>query len=550
MSAGKKRQPSAQKSSPIVKTETPRWLLYVSAATILAVYIALRLPGIGVPLDRDEGAFGHMGQLIHHGGLPYRDGLDHKPPIAFYINALALYFVPPTERGIHVFLFVYNFLTLICLFYLARIYFGSLSAGLWSAFAYAVFSASPAIQGFTASTEMWSLLPITVGLLLAVLGRRNKSLAMIFLSGVAGAVGCWTKQTVFTSVLFVLLYVGIEARAESPFGDPSLYLPRWFREVLAWLGGAILFSVAVVAYFAARGALHEFIYWCFLYGVSYVSQASFGATTEALQYAIVDIFRGDFVLLCAGIPVAIWGVVRGQRWAYFILGFLLLSFLGVIPGFGYRHYFAQLAPPVALASGQGFSMLTSRVGTWQARSRVAVCCVLASVLVPIAVNSQYFLERDPNAISRHYFGLNPFPESKPVADFIARNTGPDDRVLIIGSEPQILFCAQRRSSSAFLMIYPLMVSHPRYKEFQRQMLDEVQRNPPKYIVAIHNLPFSFAWDGVADPEILRSLDTIINGGYTLERLRVASGTQGNWIDPGSSHPDPEAPLLFIFRRKT
>jgi hypothetical protein len=89
----------------------------VAFIVIVALYVALRLPGIGVPLDRDEGVFGYMGQLILDGGLPYRDAVDHKPPVSFYINALALCFVPPTARGIHVFLLVYNFLTLVCIFF-------------------------------------------------------------------------------------------------------------------------------------------------------------------------------------------------------------------------------------------------------------------------------------------------------------------------------------------------------------------------------------------------------------------------------------------------
>ena len=147
-----------------------------------------------------------MGQLIRDGGLPYRDGLDHKPPAAFYINALALQFVPCTARGIHVFLLIYNFLTLLCLFSIARIYFRSIAAGLWCAFCFAVFSANPDIQGFTASTEMWALLPISASLLAAVVAIRRHKLVYLLLSGAAGSIACWTKQTMAASILFVALY--------------------------------------------------------------------------------------------------------------------------------------------------------------------------------------------------------------------------------------------------------------------------------------------------------------------------------------------------------
>jgi len=44
-------------------------------AAIQTLYVAMRLPGIGVPLDRDEGACGYIDQMIREGKLPYRDCL-------------------------------------------------------------------------------------------------------------------------------------------------------------------------------------------------------------------------------------------------------------------------------------------------------------------------------------------------------------------------------------------------------------------------------------------------------------------------------------------
>ena len=86
------------------------WFVWIA---ICLVYILIRLNTVSIPLDRDEGIFGYAGQVILNNGLPYRDVFDHKPPVAFYLNALALLFVPPTSTGIHTFLHVYNFLTLI-----------------------------------------------------------------------------------------------------------------------------------------------------------------------------------------------------------------------------------------------------------------------------------------------------------------------------------------------------------------------------------------------------------------------------------------------------
>lgn len=524
---------------------------YAAVAAIVIIYVALRLPGIDVPLDRDEGAFGHMGQMIAQGGMPYRDGLDHKPPVAFYINALALKFVPPTARGIHSFLLIYNFLTLVCLCFAARAYFDSVSAGLWCAFCYAVVSATPSLQGFTASTEMWALLPISASLVAAVAAIRKDAPVLAALSGAAGALACWTKQTMVTSIVFVAMYVILASgRAR-------------IRALILWLTGASAVSAAMVVYFFAHGLLREFWYWCFTYGVVYAQQVSFSENAEDLRSALADVGLENSIIAGVGIGAALWTLASGWRrkqdsaeapspretWPIFVLGFLILSLAGTIPGFAYAHYFAQLAPPLALAGGQGFRMISDRVRGRRARVFVTVACAAAVLASPIFFGRDYFLERDPNVISRDYFGDNPFPESKPVADYVAARTAADDRVLIVGSEPQILFYAKRRSPSAFLMMYPLTSVHARYLEFQRQLIADVKAHPPAFIVEMVHIPTSLTPDEDADPQALRFLSELIGRDYTLERVRLVGGPDGEWVNANDARLSGDTPFINVFRRR-
>jgi 4-amino-4-deoxy-L-arabinose transferase-like glycosyltransferase len=193
---------------------------WVAFAAIAFVYVLLRVNVVDVPLDRDEGVFGYAGQVILDGGLPYRDVLDHKPPVVFYLNALALLLIPPTARGVHVFLHAYNFITLVALFFIARSYTRSRAAGLWTAFCYAIISSSPAVQGGTASTEMFMLLPLTLSLLFAVLSVNREGMAYPLLSGVAGGIAFWTRQTALFPLVFCVLYL-ILVRSSSGQGDEN-----------------------------------------------------------------------------------------------------------------------------------------------------------------------------------------------------------------------------------------------------------------------------------------------------------------------------------------
>lgn len=507
------------------------WPRYIAAAFIVILYIGLRLPGIAVPLDRDEGAFGYIGQVINRGGLPYRDALDHKPPVAFYINAIALHIVPATETGIHWFLLIYNFATLICLFYVAKIYFKSLAAGMWTAFAFAIFSASPAIQGFTASTEMWSLLPMALSLLLAILAIDRGKTVLMLLSGAAGAAACWTKQTAFSSILFVLLFVSFAA-----------YRRRKFLAPVMWLGGAITFSGVITLYFYAHGIFREFLYWCFEFGATYASQASFGDAMHEMRVRAFEIMSGDGIVVVLALSAAVWCVVRRRQW--FLGGFLLLSLVGTIPGNAYRHYFAQLAPAIALAAGYGLRELSKRkqIATWAG--------AIAMIGLPLFANSKYFFESDPNIISGIYFGLNPFPESKAIAEVIAERSAPSDKILIVGSEPQILFYAQRPSATRFVMLYPLMTDHPRYREFQETMWHEAQQEKPKYVVAVLHVPFSLGWDQKADIGIMHKFENLLQTDYELERVKMVGGVEGGWLDPEDPRLQSDNPFVYLFRRKS
>ena len=250
-------------------TDLSFWVIW---AAIALVYILIRINVANIPLDRDEGMFGYMGQLILDGGIPYLDAFDHKPPVVFYLNALALLFFPPTPLGIHVFLHMYNFLTLIALYCLVKAYSNSTVAGLWTAFIFAVFSSSPGIQGYGASTEMFLLLPLTLSLLFAVLAVSKKSLCFPILSGVFGALTFWTKQTAALAMVFIIAYLIFAQikRTQSNRFDVAKPL----LSLALWGSGFLAISLLIGGYFYYHNAFEKFIYCNFTYNFVYSKVSS------------------------------------------------------------------------------------------------------------------------------------------------------------------------------------------------------------------------------------------------------------------------------------
>ena len=510
------------RSADTVSPATPNyWFVWLA---ICLVYILIRLNTVSIPLDRDEGIFGYAGQVILNNGLPYRDVFDQKPPVAFYLNALALLFVPPTSTGIHTFLHVYNFFTLIVLFFLAKIYTESYSAGLWVAFIYAVFSSSPSIQGFTASTEMFLLLPISMSLLFGVLAVQKRSILFSLASGICGALAFFTKQTAGAILVFICLYlIGSQV---SSIVTKNTHKKTAISIMLSWGVGCLLVPFLLAGYYSYHNIFDEFRYWSFTHSLIYSKRISLWDTLPRIYSIGLEIVKSNFLIIIMGLAVSLFACFRRNRQGCFILGFLLFSFLATVPGTVYPHYFAQIAPAVSMAGGWAVALCLSLIPDRMLRRSAALLTAATIIAVPIGAHSGYYYKQSHIEFSRSFFGANPFPESEDLAAFLAERTSKEDTIFIMGSEAQIFLLSQRQSSSSFALIYPLMSEYPRYKEFQRQAWEEVKSRRPKYII-IFRMPASLLWDRKADLWIVKKTKQLTDKAYFLEAVMTIDIPKGD-----------------------
>jgi hypothetical protein len=159
------------------------------------------------------------------------------------------------------------------------------------------------------------------------------------------------------------------------------------------------------------------------------------------------------------------------------------------PGLLFRpHYFLQILPAAALLVGIAVSSIADLLARTRSAMLIRATQALV-VLIPIyylAYGEQAFLFRmSPTEASRYTYSLNPFPESLEIAHYIKRNSTPDDRIVVLGSEPQIYFYAQRRSATPYILMYPLMEYHPLVLEMQQEVIEGIERQEPKYLVFVN-----------------------------------------------------------------
>jgi hypothetical protein len=109
----------------------------------------------------------------------------------------------------------------------------------------------------------------------------------------------------------------------------------------------------------------------------------------------------------------------------------------------------------------------------------------------------YFLTDTPT-LCKIVYGTNPFNESIPIARYIEQNTLENENIMVLGSEPQIYFYANRKSSTGYIYMYDLVFKHPMVKKMQEDMFKEVEKANPRFLVFV-NCTFSWLGEkGVSD----------------------------------------------------
>ena len=111
--------------------------------------------------------------------------------------------------------------------------------------------------------------------------------------------------------------------------------------------------------------------------------------------------------------------------------------------------------------------------------------IFISLLSVYAVHEHSYLSSmTPRELSRARYGPNPFIEATEIAHYLQQHTEEDDRIAVLGSEPEIYFYANRKSVTGYIYTYALMESQPFASMMQDEMMDEIEDGRPKYLVLV------------------------------------------------------------------
>jgi hypothetical protein len=466
------------------KNRLTSWCMWGGILLVILLTAFARLHLLDVPLERDEGEYAYAGQLILQGIPPYGEIYNMKMPGIYGAYALILLACGQTHGGIHLGLLIVNIATIILLFLLGKRLCDPL-AGVIGAGSFAVLSLSPSVQGMFANAEHFVILAAVAGLFLLLRaiesGRRN----LFFLSGLLLGVAFLMKQHGAAFILcggLFLLYSEINRR---PVIVPAMAL----RCLIFGAGVLIPFGITCLVLLWA-GVFEKFWFWTFVYAREYVSSVPISVGLGLLKRQLSAIIGSSlflWVLAGIGITALLWDrKVRNQR--SFIGMFSLFSFLSICPGLYFRpHYFILLLPSLALLVGIAISSMERLFTTTKfsaLRKTPVVLAILALVYSGLGQKGLLF-HLTPAQISRAVYGANPFPESLEIAAYIRENSSKNDRIAVLGSEPQIYFYADRRGATGYIYTYALMEKHSYARKMQREMVREIESALPKFLVFVN-----------------------------------------------------------------
>ena len=550
-----------KKSAPLTPTGTPTRpapvkkgqidLYFWSMALVVLVVSLIHLRLAGIPLERDEGEYAYMGSLILDGLAPYKEAYNMKLPGTYFMYALMMGIFGKTITGIHIGLLLVNATTMMVLFLGLRKLFTPAIA-FFSASVYGLMAMSPAMLGFAAHATHFVSLFLALGIFFFAKFHGQAKEKMLFFTGLMLGLSFLMKQQAVFFIVFGGLMVILWAVQKKPIALKPL-----IRQTLVYSAGVLIPYILTVAILMLAGAFDKFWFWTVEYASKYASGVPFKDGKTLFNMSFTPMWKEFGLLWILSFAGFILVFFTNLSWKQklFVLGLGIFAFLTVCPGFYFRqHYFISYLPAVGLTAAMSLHAAAGFLEKTLKAKTLAFILPTAFVLIAIAAlskNKEYYFQSEPDEISKTYYGTNPFVESKEIARFLQENTNPDDKIAVVGSEPQIYVYADRQAATGYLYTYGLVENHAYNATMQNEMIAEIEKAKPRYIVFC-NISFSWLYHAGAPMKIFEWTQQYTGQNYEVAGIAdqaSAFQTIYKWNDEAKTYQPKGQEFIMIYKRK-
>lgn len=306
-------------------------LVIVAAIAFSLILYKYQSPGFtGIGYDRE--VFRYIGMVVHQGGVPYRDALDHKPPLIYFVASLN----PSSGPW-----FFYWTLAILSIALAITAFLLLAAESLWAASgALAVFlvvTTSPFfVEGGGLTRQITAPLVFLIGAIYysSKIHITNKA----WMTGIVSGCIFQTQQNELLLAIPFIVGLVIQAKEDIRVGI-----------VLRLISGGVLALLPVVVYFVYVDSFGEFVKQSILINTSvYIESKSFSEKIIETWYSLWDYHLVP--IFVAAIVMALYHLPKRPRVMAIPITLLFLSFMDIaISGKHFGHYHLSLAPAFAVA---------------------------------------------------------------------------------------------------------------------------------------------------------------------------------------------------------
>ena len=529
-----------------------RWL-YFGLAALAAVWATASLSW---PFGWDQGILSWVEDVIHQGGMPYRDAWDIKGPLAYYLYALAQWLFGKNLWGIRLLDLVFLATSAAVLGRVVRGLTDSVIAR-WACLIFILWYGSGSFW-HTAQPDGWASMMILVGMAPFIKATVRLTVKSLVMSGLL--VGCAALIKPFFAGFLLIVLLAVIVREEIRARDLA-------TDTLIVAASFALPAVLAAGWFAHRGALDELIEVYLIYPAVAYTDVTLLSPASRLRGVLEYVLAGKVVVVL--LPAAVLGLLRlwqtARRAALVLLGWTGLGVLIVaLQNRFFEYHWTLLLPPLVLLGAVGFHAAFEEWREHRGESpsaprpyRAALAFLLFLLLVfHASVRPLYSVANwIPFALgllpAKHYYAGFPIAGSDMLAaDHIRKRTTEDDRVAVWGWNASVIYLAGCQSASKFGYSMPLLDGEGTAlrQRYRREFLADLRATRPVYIVvapqAEEVLGRSY---GLADFPELESLvmdcyrKEAAFGELTLYRLPRDRACEGFDRPVGANTPGPLSP---------
>jgi 4-amino-4-deoxy-L-arabinose transferase-like glycosyltransferase len=518
---------------------------------LFVAFVRIRL--LATPLERDEGEFAYGGQLMLQGIPPYELLYNMKFPGIYVAYALIMFLFGQSASGIHFGFLLVNVAGIWLLYRLAR-RFLDMPGAVAAAASYALLSMSPVVMGLAAHATHFVVAAALAGLLLLLRGEDSGKPGLFFCSGFLLSIACLMKQpgALFGLFGFCLLAArGVREREQ------------WrvhCRRIVLYSTGLAAPLALTAAFLWQAGVFKRFWFWTIVYAKAHATAFdwSSGQVQLADFFQSVPFTADGLFWITAGLGLISLALVKGgRRKKFWMAGFLVFSLAAVsLSNYFTSHYFVMLLPALCLLAGQAVSaaMQWARAGH-RGKAWAALPAGLFILMWMLAVfhHGAIFFVLSPNQVCKTIYRGNPFVECLQIGLYLRQHSAPDDRIAVLGSEPEILFYARRHSATGYIYMYDFFAPQPYAAEMQREMIAQIEEARPEYLVFVVH-PVS--WDTrpdfqrVAGTAVISWLSKFTKEFYEPVGLAIVKpDPEYYWGKEALNRPPFRGPFIKMARRK-